>query len=140
MIGNYQRGLQHNRSTTDHIFGTCKILEKKWEYTEAVHQLYIDLKKDNDSVSRKVLYNILSEFCIPLKLVMQLKMCLNETYSRVQVGKHLSDRFPIKNSLKKKRHFNAIAFQICFTVCHYEGSGEPGWLEIKWYTSSFGLC
>jgi hypothetical protein len=28
-------------------------------------------------------------------------MCLNETYSRVQVDKHFSDRFPIKNGLKQ---------------------------------------
>jgi hypothetical protein len=28
-----------------------------------------------------------------------------------------------------------IAFQLCFTVCRQEGSGNPGWLEIKWYTS-----
>jgi hypothetical protein len=28
-------------------------------------------------------------------------MYLNETYSRVSVGKHFSHRFPIKNSLKK---------------------------------------
>jgi hypothetical protein len=28
-------------------------------------------------------------------------MCLSETYSRVQVGKHLSDTFPIKNGLKQ---------------------------------------
>jgi len=28
-------------------------------------------------------------------------MCLNETYGRVQVGKHMSDIFPIKNDLKQ---------------------------------------
>jgi hypothetical protein len=28
-------------------------------------------------------------------------MCLNETYSRARVGKHLSDIFPIKNALKQ---------------------------------------
>jgi len=28
-------------------------------------------------------------------------MCLNDTYSRVQVQKHLSDMFPIKNGLKQ---------------------------------------
>jgi hypothetical protein len=27
-------------------------------------------------------------------------MCLNETYSKVRIGKHLSDRFPIQNGLK----------------------------------------
>jgi len=28
-------------------------------------------------------------------------MCLNEAYSRVRVGKHLSRMFPIKNGLKQ---------------------------------------
>jgi hypothetical protein len=28
-------------------------------------------------------------------------MCLNETYSRVRVGKHLSDMFPIRIDLKQ---------------------------------------
>jgi len=32
-------------------------------------------------------------------------MCLNETYSRVRVGKHLSDMFPIKNDLKQENAF-----------------------------------
>jgi hypothetical protein len=44
-----------------------------------VHQLFIDLKKANDSVRRKVLYNILIEFGVPMKLVRLIKMCLNET-------------------------------------------------------------
>jgi hypothetical protein len=47
------------------------------------------------------LYNILCEFCIPMKLVRLIKMCLNETYSRIWVGRHLSDMFPIKNGLKQ---------------------------------------
>ena len=45
ITGYYQRGCRHNRSTTDHIFCTRQILERKWEYYEAVCQLYIDLKK-----------------------------------------------------------------------------------------------
>jgi hypothetical protein len=28
-------------------------------------------------------------------------MCLNETYSKVHTGKHLSDMFPIQNGLKQ---------------------------------------
>ena len=37
-----------------------------------------------------------------LTLVIKLvKMCLNEAYSRVRVGKHLSDVFPIRNGLKQ---------------------------------------
>jgi hypothetical protein len=71
-----------------------------WEYNEAVHQLFIDFKKAYDSVRREVLYNIYTEFGILMKLVRLVKICLNETYSRVRVGKHLSDTFPIKNVLK----------------------------------------
>jgi len=56
---------------------------KKWDYNEALHQLFVDLKKAYDSVRREVLYNILIEFGIPMKLVRLIKMCLTETYSRV---------------------------------------------------------
>jgi hypothetical protein len=65
-----------------------------------VHQLFIDFKKAYDSVKREVLYNILLEYGIPKKLVRLIKMCLNETYSKVHVGKLLSDKFPIQNGLK----------------------------------------
>jgi len=49
------------------------MLEKKWEYNEAVHHLFIDFKKAYDSVRREVLYNILIEFGIPKKLVRLIK-------------------------------------------------------------------
>jgi hypothetical protein len=75
-----------------------------------VHQLFVDFKKAYDSVRREVLYNILIEFGIPLKLVRLIKMCLNETYSRVRVGKHLSDRFPIKNGLKQGDALSPLLF------------------------------
>jgi hypothetical protein len=60
-----------------------------------VHQLLTDFKEAYDSVKREVLYNILLEFGIPKKLVRLIKMCLNETYNQVHVGKLLSDKFPI---------------------------------------------
>jgi len=68
---------------------------KKWEYKEAVHLLFIDIKKTYDSVRSGFLYNILNEFGIPMK------MCLAETYNRVWVGKNLSDMFPIRNGWKQ---------------------------------------
>jgi hypothetical protein len=41
------------------------------------------------------------EFGIPKKLVRLIKMCLNETYSKVSISKLLSDKFPIQNGLKQ---------------------------------------
>jgi len=58
-----------------------------------VHQLFIDFKKAYDSVTREVLYSTLIEFGIPTKLVRLIKICLTETYSRVRVGKNLSDMY-----------------------------------------------
>jgi hypothetical protein len=84
---------------------------KKWEYNEAVHQLFIDFKKAYDSVRREVLYNTLIEFGIAVKLVRLIKMCLSETCSRDRVGKHLSDTFPIINALKQGDD------QLCFRIC-----------------------
>jgi hypothetical protein len=68
---------------TDQTFCSCQILEKKWEYNETVHQLFVDFKQAYDSVRRKVLYNILIELGVPMKLVRLIKMCLYETYSKV---------------------------------------------------------
>ena len=83
---------------------------KKWEYSEPVHQLFIDFKKAYDSVGREVLYKILIEFGIPRKLVRLIKMSLTETYSRVRVGKNVSDRFPIRNGLKQGDALSPIPF------------------------------
>ena len=75
-----------------------------------MHQLFIDFKKVYDSVRRKVLYNILIEFGIPMKLVRLIKMCLTETYSRVRVGKNLFDMFPIRNGLKQGDALSPLLF------------------------------
>jgi hypothetical protein len=56
------------------------------EYSQTVHQLFIDFKKAYDSVRREVLYNILLGFRVPMKLVRLIKMCLNETYMCCSIG------------------------------------------------------
>jgi len=83
---------------------------KKSEYNEEVHQLFIDLKKAYVSVRREVLCKILIEFGIPKKLVRLVKMSLMETYSRVLVGKNVSDRFPISNGLKQGDALSPLLF------------------------------
>jgi hypothetical protein len=91
VTGDHMCGFQSNRSTTDQIFYIRQILEKKWEYNESVHQLLLYFKKDYDSVRREVLYNILIEFGVSTRLARLIETCLNETYSKVRIGKYLSD-------------------------------------------------
>jgi hypothetical protein len=61
-------------------------------------------------VRREVLYSILIEFGIPMKLVRHIKMCLNETYSKVRIGEHLSDSFPIQSGLKQGYALSPLLF------------------------------
>jgi hypothetical protein len=94
----------------DQIFYIPQILETKWEYNGTVHQLFIDFKKAHDSIKREVLYNNLLEFGIHKKPVRLIKMCLNETYSKVRVGKLLFDKFPIQNGLKQGDALSPLLF------------------------------
>jgi hypothetical protein len=45
-----------------------------------------------------------------MKLASLIKMCLNETYSKVRIGKHLSDSSPIQNGLKQRDALSPLLF------------------------------
>jgi len=63
-------------------------------------------------------------------------MCLHESYSRVRVVSHLSDVFSIRNGLKQGDALSPLLFKFALELRHYKVSGQPGWLEVKWYTSA----
>jgi hypothetical protein len=73
IIGDHQCGFLCNRSTTDQIFSIRQILEKRRDYNETVHQLFVDFKKAYDSVRREVLCSILKESLLPVEQVRLLK-------------------------------------------------------------------
>jgi hypothetical protein len=100
IIEKHQCGFGRNRSTTDQIF-CLRHTGEKWKYNERVHQLFIVFNKAYDLVKKEVLYNTLIEFEVPMELVRLIKICLNETYIKVRIGKYLSDNFSIQNELKQ---------------------------------------
>jgi hypothetical protein len=51
-------------------------------------------------------------------------MCLNETYSRVRIGKNLSDKFTIENDLKQGDALSSLLLN--FGICHQEGPRKAG--------------
>jgi hypothetical protein len=110
---NYRCGFRLNRMTANHIFDILQELEKKWEYNEAEHQLFVDCKKVYNSVMREVFCIILIEFSIPMQLARLIKLCLN---SIAQSGK-ANICLPIKNGLKQVDAFSPLLFNF-FTVCH----------------------
>jgi hypothetical protein len=92
------------------------VQEITWD-KERVHQLFIDFVKAYNSVRRDVLYSILTEFGVPMKIVMILEMHLNGMYNKVCTGKNLSDAFLIQHGLKQGNGLSSLCFRICHQKC-----------------------
>ena len=86
------------------------------------------------------MYYILTRFGIPMKLVILIKMCLNETYSRVSVGKHLSDMFAIKNVSERRNSLLQLLFNAALEYAIKSIWGNQEGLKLKWYLSALRLC
>jgi sorting nexin-29 len=77
---------------------------------ETLYQVFIDFKKAYDSVRMEILYNILIEFGVPMKLVRLIKTCLNETYSKAVQVNICPINFHIKNRLKQEDDLMPLLF------------------------------
>jgi hypothetical protein len=87
---------------------------------------------------REVLYNILTEFGITRKLFGLIKICLNETYSRVRIGKNLSDMFTVQNVLKQGDALSPF-FNFALEYAIRRVQEKQKGLRLKGTTAS-GLC
>jgi hypothetical protein len=68
--------------------------------------------KAYDSINREVLYHILIEFGESTELVRLIKMCLNETYSKVHIDIYLI------TFLSRMVSDNGMLYHHCFRICH----------------------
>jgi hypothetical protein len=67
-------------------------------------------------------------------------MCLNETYSKVRIGKVLSEKFPIQNGLKQGDALSPLLFNFFYRICHQESPRKSSQFGTELNTSAIGLC
>jgi hypothetical protein len=63
-----------------------------------------------------------------MKLVRLIKLCLNETYGKVRIGKHLSDSFPIQNGIKQGDALSPLLFNFAL---EYDTKEQENQVELK---------
>jgi hypothetical protein len=77
-------------------------------------------------VRGEVLYSLLTEFGIPMKLVRVIKMCLNKIYGKVHIGKNLM--FLFKMVWNKE-----MLYWHCFPTLFYNmSSGKSKKIRKHW--------
>ena len=114
-------------------------VRKQWnKMKQGIHS--INFEQDYDTVRRVVLYKILMEFCIPMKLVGLMKMCLNETYSRFRVGKYLSDILPIMTGLKQGDVLSPLLFNFTLEYAIRRVQVKQNDLKLKARTHQVFVC
>ena len=85
------------------------------------------------------------EFGVPMKPVRLIKMCLNETYSRFRVGKHLSGMFHIENGLKEGDALSPLPFNFTLEYAirrvqvHQDGLKLNGTHQLLFYAVDVNL-
>ena len=72
------------------------------------------------------MYKSFIEFGITTKLIMLIKMCLKETYTRVRVSKQLSDVFPVNCGLKHGVTLSPLLFSIAVGYAIRKGDKIDG--------------
>jgi hypothetical protein len=106
-------------------------MEKKFEYNETVHQLFVHFKKAYDSVRREVFYNNLIDSGVPMKLFRLIKTCLDDTYSKHCVGKYLSDTFPIPHDPKQGNTLSPFIFDFALEYSIKNGKENQMGLQLN---------
>jgi len=129
-LGRYQREFRKGKSTIEQLTIIGQLIEKKYEFSQNIWQLYVDFKKAYNSIHRQSLYNIMEEFGIPQKLVTLTKICMENTQYKIRVESTVSEDFEVRIGLKQGDSLSPTLFNIALEKAIRELQLETTGVEI----------
>ena len=99
-MADLQCGFRCNRGCTNMIFGAFQLIEKAIKHNTKVFLLFVDLRKAYDSVSRDLVWLILSQYGVPAKLVSLIRSFHDDMQAGISVGDSVA-QIVVSNGLKQ---------------------------------------
>ncbi len=130
-----QSGFRPSRGTTDMIFTIRQLQEKCREQHLPLYMAFIDLTKAFDSVSRELLWEVLSTYGCPDKYIRILRLLHDDMRATVRVGNDNSDSFQVRSGVKQGCVIAPTLFSIFIaTITHIIKEDLPPGIEIVYRT------
>jgi len=103
-----------NRSTIDNIFNVRKIYERCHEYNIDLHNIFIDFSQAFDTINTDVIYNSLTKYHVPNRLIKLIKLTMQRTKMKVKVNNSYSEWFETKTGVRQVDPLSPILFSVVF--------------------------
>jgi sorting nexin-29 len=116
IIGNCQCGFRNNKCTLNQIFKLRQILEKTKEFIIETHHLFIYFRSAYDAIKREQLYNAMSEFNIPNKLIKLTRKTIENTKIQIRIQSDLSDSITPKMGLRQGDSLACLLFNLALEM------------------------
>ena len=96
-----QAGFRSSRSCVDQIATLRIIIEQSIEWNSPLYLNFIDYEKAFDSVDRDTIWQLLSSYGIPQKIITMIKATYDDSTSRVIHKGKLSNEFKVKTGVRQ---------------------------------------
>ena len=101
MLRQEQAGFRRGRRTTEQIFILRNIIEQVIEWNANLYVCFVDFEKAFDSIDRDILWGIMGEYGIPLKLITMVKAMYDQSKCAVVDGSGNYDWFEVRTGVKQ---------------------------------------